>query len=192
MVYGDFLHSDDNRLFFNRRILGILSLQTVGTLALNLLCAKMGFFNNLSSNALIFAAAAFATIGAATMLVINAENRTQLPKAHFLLGGFLIGSAFLTVGLTQSFSDQFVLLILIALTHAVVSLFIGALLAKSQDEANWYMQVGGAAGGAFTTLMVPFYLNNWYGEDYSMIWVLNTVILNVLVAYYIYHDLVFF
>jgi len=72
---------------------------------------------------------------------------------------------------------------------SVVSLFLGALFAKDRAEADWYMQIAGAAGGATTTLMVPFYLNSWYGEDYSMLWVLWTVILNVLTAYYVYYDL---
>ena len=51
------------------------------------------------------------------------------------------------------------------------------------------MQIGGAAGGAITTLMVPFYLNTFYGSDYSMLWVLYTVVLQVLVTYYIWYDL---
>ena len=189
MVYGDFLQSDDPRLHYNRKVLGILALHTVGTLALTAVCAKLGLFNDLAANYLTFAAAAFATIGGATMLVINVENRIELPKAHFLLAAFIIGSAFLVVDLSQGFSDQFVLLILWALAAAVTSLFIPALIAKNKDEAEWYMQIGAAAGGAITTLLVPFFLNTWYGEDYSMLWVLWTVIFNVLVAYYIYYDL---
>jgi predicted permease len=106
-----------------------------------------------------------------------------------LTAAFIIGSAFLTVGLSQNHSDQFVLLILYAVATAMVSLFLGACFAKNQHDADWYMQIAGAAGGAFTTLMVPFYLNTWYGEDYSMMWVLWTVILNVLLAYYVYYDL---
>lgn len=51
------------------------------------------------------------------------------------------------------------------------------------------MQIAGAAGGALTTLMVPFYLNTWYGDDYSMIWVLWTVVAEVVVSYYVYYDL---
>jgi hypothetical protein len=39
------------------------------------------------------------------MLSINFENRTTRPKSHMLAAAFVIGSAFLTVGLTQSFSD---------------------------------------------------------------------------------------
>lgn len=189
MVYGDFLQSDDPRLHYNRKVLGIVALQVTGTLALSLVCARIGGINDLCSNILVFAASAFATIGSVVMLSINFENRTQLPKAHMLAAAFVIGSAFLVVGLTQSFSDQFTLLILYALFTAVTSLFIGALLAKDRAEAEWYMQIAGAAGGAVTTLMVPFYLNHWYGNDYSMLWVLWTVILNVLAAYYVYYDL---
>lgn len=189
MVYGDFLQSDDVRLHYHRKVLGVLSLQVVLNLALNCMCARIGGFNDLFSNTIAFAAAAFATVGSVVMLVINEDNRKELPKAHLLAACFVIGSSVLTVGLTQSLSDQFVLLILWALAIAVVSLFAGALFAKSKADAEWYMQIGGAAGGAFTTLMVPFFLAHWYGEDYSMMWVLWTVILNVLVAYYVYYDL---
>jgi len=77
----------------------------------------------------------------------------------------------------------------LAITTAVVSLFIATIFAKNKDEASWYMQIGGAAGGAITTLMVPFYLNTFYGSDYSMLWVLYTVVLQVLVTYYIWYDL---
>jgi hypothetical protein len=100
MVYGDFLQSDDPRLHYHRKVLGILALQTVATFGLSVLCARLGLFNNLSSNVLAFAGAAFATIGSLTMLIINSDNRHELPKAHFLLAGFIFGSAFLTVGLT--------------------------------------------------------------------------------------------
>mgnify|MGYP003340014394 CR=1 FL=1 len=80
--------------------MGILALHTVGTLALTAVCAKLGLFNDLAANYLTFAAAAFATIGGVTMLVINVENRTELPKAHFFLAAFVIGSAFLVVDLS--------------------------------------------------------------------------------------------
>jgi len=189
MVYGDFLQSDDVRLHYHRKVLGVLSLQVVLNLSLNLLCARIGGFNDLSSNTIAFAASAFATVGSVVMLSINEDNRKEMPKAHMLAAAFIIGSAFLTVGVTQGFSDQFVLLILYAVATAVVSLFVGALFAKSKQDAEWYMQIAGAAGGAFTTLMVPFYLAHWYGEDYSMMWVFWTVVLNVLVAYYVYYDL---
>jgi hypothetical protein len=189
MVYGDFLQSDDVRLHYHRKVLGVLALQVVLNLALNCICARIGGFNDLFSNTVSFAAGAFATVGSVVMLVINEDNRKELPKAHLLAACFIIGSSVLTVGLTQSFSDQFVLLTLWALAIAVVSLFAGALFAKSKADAEWYMQIGGAAGGAFTTLMVPFFLAHWYGEDYSMMWVLWTVIFNVLVAYYVYYDL---
>lgn len=136
-----------------------------------------------------FAAAAFATIGGLTMLIINQDNRHTLPKAHFFLAGFVIGSAFLFVCLTQNFSDQFVLLFLLAVATGVSSLFLALIFAKDRAEADWYMQIAGAAGGAITTLMVPFYLNAWYGEDYSMMWVGWTVIFQVLFTYYIYYDI---
>lgn len=189
MVYGDFLQSDDVRLHYHRKVLGVLSLQVLGNLALNCICARVGGLNDLGSNIIVFAAAAFATIGSVVMMVINEENRKSLPKAHMLAAAFIIGSCFLTLGLTQSFNDQFTLLLLYALATAVVSLFAGALFAKTRQDAEWYMQIAGAAGGAVTTLMVPFYLAHWYGEDYSMMWVLWTVILNVVVAYYVYYDL---
>jgi len=105
MVYGDFLHSDDPRLHYNRKILGILSFQWLGTFALALLCAKFGIFNNLSSNTLVFAAAAFAVIGSTTMFIIDNTNRHELPKSHMLLACFIFGGAFLTVCLTQNYSD---------------------------------------------------------------------------------------
>lgn len=189
MVYGDFLNSDDPRLHYNRKVLGILSLQVVLTLLVNCLCARIGGLNSLSSNIVVFAAAAFACVGSVVMLVTNKDHRTTLPTAHLLTACFIVGSAFLIVGLSQNLSDQFVLLILYAIATAVVSLFLGASFAKDSPQAEWYMQVAGAAGGAVTTLMVPFYLNHWYGEDYSMIWVLWTVVLNVLIAYYVYYDL---
>jgi hypothetical protein len=189
MVYGDFLHSDDPRLKYNRKILGILTFQWVGTFALALCCARLGLFNELSANMLTFAAAAFAVIGSTTMFIISSDNRHELPKAHMLLAAFVIGGAFLTICLTNDFSDQFLLLILLAVATAVLSLFLGALFAKNKNEAEWYMQIAGAAGGAITTLMVPFYLSTWYGEDYSMIWVFWTVVFEVIVAYYVYYDL---
>lgn len=95
----------------------------------------------------------------------------------------------MTVCLTQDFSDQFVLLILWAITMAVVSQFLGCLFSKNMEEAKWYMTLAGAAGGAVTTLMVPFFLSTWYGDDYGMMWVLWTVIANVVVAYYVHYDL---
>ena len=153
------------------------------------LCSKLGLFNGLSTNVLTFAAAAFAVIGSTTLFIMSADNRHQLPKSHMLLAAFVIGGAFLTICLTNDFSSQFLLLALLAVATAVLSLFLGALFAKNKDEAAWYMQIAGAAGGAVTTLMVPFYLNTWYGEDYSMIWVLWTVVFEVLVAYYVYYDL---
>ena len=52
MVYGDFLQSDDPRLHFNRKVLGILTLQLGGTLALSLVCARIGGINDLVSNIL--------------------------------------------------------------------------------------------------------------------------------------------
>lgn len=189
MVYGDFLNTDDPRLHYNRKVLSILSLHVVIILVINCLCARIGGLNSLSSNIVVFAASAFATVGSVVMMVTNSEHRTKLPTAHLLTTCFIFGSAFLIVGLSQSMSDQFTLLILYAVATAVVSLFLGASFAKNSSEAEWYMQVAGAAGGAVTTLMVPFYLNHWYGEDYSMIWVFWTVVLNVLVAYYVYYDL---
>jgi hypothetical protein len=139
MVYGDFLHSDDPRLHYNRKILGILSFQWVATCALAVLCAKFGLFNNLSSNTLVFAASAFALIGSTTMFIIDSSNRHELPKSHMLLACFILGGAFLTVCLTQDLSDQFVLLTLLAVATSCVSLFLGSLFAKNKDEAQWYM-----------------------------------------------------
>ena len=82
------------------------------------------------------------------------------------------------------------LLTLLAIATSCVALFLGALFAKNKDEAQWYMQIAGAAGGAVTTLMVPFYLSTWYGDDYSMMWVLSTVVFNVIVSYYIFYDMI--
>jgi hypothetical protein len=76
MVYGDFIVSDDPRLHYNRKVLGILTLQAVLNLGVNCLCARIGGLNDLSSNMLVFAASAFATIGSVVMLSINSENRT--------------------------------------------------------------------------------------------------------------------
>ena len=154
----------------------MLSLQVTLNLLVNCLCARFGGFNDLLSNYVAFAAAAFATVGSVVMLVINENNRKELPKAHILAFCFIVGSCVLTVGLSQKLNDQFTLLFLYAIASAVVSLFVGALLSGSQNQAQWFMQISGAAGGAITTLMVPFYLSHWYGEDYNMMWVLWTVI----------------
>ena len=100
MVYGDFLNSDDPRLHYNRKVLGILSLQVVINLLVNCLCARIGGLNSLSSNIVVFAAAIFACVGSVVMMVTNKDHRTNLPTAHLLTFAFICGSSFLTVGLT--------------------------------------------------------------------------------------------
>ena len=139
MVYGDFLQSDDIRLHYLRKVLGVLSLQVVLNLLVNCLCARFGGFNDLLSNYVAFAAGAFATVGAVVLLAINENNRKELPKAHILAFCFIVGSCVLTVGASQKLNDQFTLLVLYAIASAVVSLFVGALLSGSQNQAHWFM-----------------------------------------------------
>jgi len=191
MVYGDFLESGNPRLNYHRRVLGILSLQTAMNLGVNCICARIGGLNDLSSNMVVFIASVVATVGSIIMMIRDPTNRHTVAKSNIMLTAFIIGSSFLTVGLTQSCNDQFTLLVLYALATAIISLFIGTLFAKNSnvDEFRWNLQIAGAAGCAVTALLVPLYLNHWYGEDYSMFWVLWTVLFNALVAWYVFYDL---
>jgi len=183
MVYGNVLKTHDTKLCYHRKVLSVLTSQVVLTLAVNVICIANGF-NELFSNWIICLAAAVATIGSVFMLVTKEDNRREHFKANLLLMTFVIGSSVFTFDVCQFLNNAFVILTLYAITTAVVSLFIGSLFAKSHEEWHWYMQVAGAVGCGVSTLVIPFFLSNWYGPDYTILWV-YTVVFNALVAWYL-------
>lgn len=183
------MNSDDQRVTHYRKILGILTLQTGTLLVVAVLSARIGLLAALSENALTTAVALFALIGSTTMLIMFSDKRTTLPDAHLLLAAFILGIAFSVTSVTDDWPSVFVLLVIWALFTAPTSIFIGALLGGNTTQAQWFMQLGGLAGGASMCLMVPFYLAQFYGEDYSFSWVVMSTALETIISYYIYYDL---
>ena len=89
-------------------------------------------------------------------------------------------------GLTES------MLLLTALSMGTASVWAGGMITKTSEELDKLVKYAAASGAGSLLILLPIFLNLWFGEDFKFGWVFLTIIMSVITSFYLYYDVVVF
>ena len=189
MIYGEFMNPENRKLRYLRRIIGILFLQSAFTFSLLILYSRNDYIKGISTSTLTLIASIVSTSVILFILIKSQHYRSKLPEAHFLVAGFILGSAFFTVAILGEFPYTFNLLFIYCILISVSSLLISSIFSSTYEDALSSMKIGGCVALVISALLIPFGLKTWYGEDYKFVWVFAALVFQTVLTIYIYHDI---
>ena len=82
------------------------------------------------------------------------------------------------------------MLLLSALTMGSGSVWAGGMICKVTEDLDIYVRYASLIGASSLLIILPIFLNMFYGSDFKFGWVITTSILSVIFSLYLYYDVV--